>query len=107
MYQLVVVETIKPDACIAETTRPIYTLGRDIDNRAIDAKLFENYELHGCKSYCDKPLPMYIKSATDGEIKRWPELSQWRNKSELELIIHKPLTLWVRIDLLYLVPENK
>jgi hypothetical protein len=107
MYQLVVVEPIKENACIAETTQPIYKLERTIDDNAIKAGLFEYYELKGCKSFCQKPLPVYVKSASDSEIKRWPELSQWRNKTELELIIHKPLTVWVRIDLLNLVPDQK
>jgi hypothetical protein len=107
MYQLIAVESIIEGSCRAETTHPIYQLERDIDNNAIEAKLFEYYELKGCKSYCTKPLPVYVKSSTDGEIKRWPELSQWLNKTELELLCHKPLTVWVRIDLLYLVPENK
>jgi hypothetical protein len=107
MYQLVAVESYKPNACIAETSHPMYELLRHLDHAAIDAKLFEYYELMGCKSNCDKPLPGYLKSSTESELNRWTELSQWHNNAtELELIRHKPLCLWVRSDLLHLVPNK-
>jgi len=106
MYQLVTIEQDIKDSCIAERTHPIYQLERTIDDNAISAGLFEHHELKGCKSWCDKPLPVYVKSANQSEIERWPELSQWRDKTELELIRHKPLMVWVKIDLLNLVPES-
>ncbi len=96
MYQLISVETYDENECRAHNQQPIYELMRHIENKAIDKGLFEYYELKGSKSFCTKPLPVYVKTASESEVKRWPELSTWRKAPEW----FKPLTVWLRIDLL-------
>lgn len=105
MYQLIAVETYSETECRAATKHPIYILQRMIDDNAIKAGLFEWHELKGSKSFCDKPLPVYVKTASESEVNRWAELSQWR-KGELALMFNKPLTVWIRADLLNLKPSD-
>ena len=78
VYQLVTIESDNPNECRAVTMKPIHTMQYLINRKAIAAGLFEHYELNSSAEYCPKPLPSYVKTASEPEIKRWIELANWR-----------------------------
>jgi hypothetical protein len=106
MYQLVTIESDNPNECRAATMKPIHTMQYLINRKAIANGLFEHHELNCSAEYCTKPLPSYVKTASEPEIKRWIELANWRERIA-KCYWDKPLTLWVRADLLNLVPTNE
>ena len=106
MYQLVTIESDNPNECRAATMKPIHTMQYLINRKAIANGLFEHHELNCSAEYCPKPLPSYVKTASEPEIKRWIELANWRERIA-KCYWDKPLTLWVRADLLNLVPTNE
>ena len=105
MYQLIAVETYSETECKAATMEPINKLSDIIEDNAVKADVINKEDLWN-KTYCKTSLPCYIKTASEGEVSRWPELSTWR-KEELKSSWYRPITLWVRADLLHLVPEQK
>jgi len=99
MYQLVAVSP-SPDVCSCanDAYKPIDELHKSIIDRGIAEGKFTFGDIYYAEGYRMHALPCYTKTATDSEIKRWAELSMWRNTDKW----FKPLTLWVRIDMLEL-----
>lgn len=93
LYQLVAVES--PGAsCIAESTRPLYNQQREIVKAAKDAGLWKSYW------ESDPGYPAKLKTASQSEVERWPELAAFRNTPcHLNAPWIRPLTLWVRVDM--------
>jgi len=99
MYQLVAVSP-SPETCTAaiDAYHPIDELHRKIEQKAIDTGRCTYGDINYAEGYRMKCLPCYTKTATEGEMKRWPELAAWRDNTHW----FKPLTLWVRVDMLEL-----
>jgi len=99
MYQLIAVSPA-PEVCECahDAYEPIDNLHRTIENRAIERKVCTFGDIYYAQGYRMEHLPVFTKTASDGEIERWPELAIWRNSGKW----FKPLTLWLRVDFISL-----
>jgi hypothetical protein len=104
MYQLIAVENYSETECKAATMEPIQEMSDAIEDKAVEKGIIEKTDLWN-KTYCGKSLPCYIKTASESEVQRWPELATWR-KEDLKSSWYRPVTLWIRADLLDLIPEK-
>jgi len=102
MYQLIAVSP-SPEvcSCAIDAYRPIENMHKQIENKAIETGLCTFGDIYYAECYRMKHLPVYTKTASASEIERWSELSQWRNCDKW----FKPLTLWLRVDMLELNPQ--
>ena len=97
-YQLVAVEAYPDgDSCKASTELPLYESQRNINQKAIASGRYEHHKIYGSQWGATKQLPTMIRTASESEIKRWPEFAQWRDRFNP---ICKPLALWVKTDML-------
>lgn len=101
MYQLAAVQTYGKD----NAQQLLFDLQRKIENAGITQGLFTHGDLYWAEGYRMEHLPVFIKTANEGEVNRWPELSAWRDVPFADAW-NKPLTLWVRIDFMNLVPKD-
>ena len=91
MYQLAAVEA--PGAsCIAVGEAPLRDLKRHIMTGVMAEGLWERYKFDSTPGY-----PVKIKTASESEIKRWPELAAFRDGP------WRPATVWVRCNMAHLV----
>ena len=88
IYRLIAVETTG-GLCRAETQGPLRELERAIMKRLELSGQWNWYDFASTPGY-----PIKLKTATEGEIARWPELSGWRGQG-----ISRPLTAWMRVDM--------
>jgi len=89
LYQLVAVE-LPGASCIAVGEEPLRDQKRQIVKAAREAGLWEDTFFESVPGY-----PAKIKTASEAEVKRWPELAAFRNGSKW----WRPATLWVRVDM--------
>ena len=100
MYQLVAVSpSPHDDMCTNDAWRPIDDLKCQLLDKAITTGLCTHGDINWAEGYRMKNLPAIAKTANDGEIARWPELSAWRNSGKW----FKPMTLWLRVDMIKLM----
>ena len=103
MYQLIAVQTYSEHG---HTSDLLYKLEKQIEQTGIDKKVFTWGDINWAEGYRMEHLPTYIKTASESEVNRWPELSTWRNVPFAD-VWNRPLILWVRADLIHLVPKQK
>ena len=101
-YQLAAVSAYDGKSCLADMNRPIHLLERQINKRAIATGIIEERTLWSKSWHKDIAFPVLVKTASEDEVNRWPELAAWREAGGW-----RPLTLWVRQDLMHLVEEPK
>jgi hypothetical protein len=99
MYQLAAVQTHGDDG------QNLFDLQRKIENTGMTQGLFTHGDLYWAEGYRMEHLPVFIKTASEGEVKRWPELSAWRDVPFAD-VWNRPQTLWIRIDFIQLVPKD-
>jgi hypothetical protein len=103
MYQLMAIQNYNEEDNL-NTANHIYQLERTIEQTGIDKGVFTYGDINWAEGYRMEHLPTYVKTASEGEVKRWPELSAWRDVPFMD-VWNRPVTLWVRIDLLHLMPK--
>jgi len=96
-YQLVAIEAHSDTDCQATTRLPLYESQRNINHKAISSGRYEHHEIYGTQAFATKQLPTMLRIASEAEINRWPEFTQWRGKFTP---LCKPLALWVKSDML-------
>jgi hypothetical protein len=96
MYQLVAVESYESDNKNTTESR-IFNLERNIENEGINLKLWTYGDINWAEGYRMEHLPTFVKTASEDEVKRWPELSQWKEVVD-KSFWYRPITLWLRID---------
>lgn len=79
--------------CIAAENEPLDNQERAIMHKAVDAGRWNFHDFSGTPGY-----PAKVKTASDSEVLRWPELAAFRDR-----IPWNPTTLWVRCDYLDLI----
>jgi len=94
VYELLAVEAPN-GTCRAETTQPIRDLENRIDRAAVNAGAWHYYDFStpGC--------PVKVKTASESEVARWPELASWR-KGGGGWYPWRPIVAWIRADLKHL-----
>jgi hypothetical protein len=103
MYQLVAVEA--PGAsCIAVGERPLTDLARTVMTAASEGGLWPRYKYASTPGY-----PVKIKTASESEVARWPELAAFRDGTAwgLDFVPWRPATVWVRCDMAHLASEGR
>ena len=79
-------------SCMAATQHPLEELKRNIVQRAIDLGLWDRYAWDSTPG-----SPVKIKTASESEVARWPELAAWRDNRRW-----RPETVWIRADMAHL-----
>lgn len=104
MYQLAAVSPAPENcSCAVDAYEPIDNLHHTINDNAINSGLCTFGDIHYAEGYRMNNLPCYTKTPSDGEIQRWPEFAAWRDQT---VKWFKPVALWVRVDMIHLVPEG-
>lgn len=90
-YKLAAVPVIDSDTCLAASFRPLHEQVRQIEMASIAKGEFKDSDFYQRTGKAG--FPCLLKTANEGEVKRWPELAAWR-----EFHPWRPLLLWVRSD---------
>jgi hypothetical protein len=101
MYQLAAVQVYDSDDN-HDTSHKIYQLERDLINKGMTDKLWTHGDIYWAEGYRMEQLPTFVKTASESEVNRWPELSAWRNVPFSD-VWNRPVVLWLRIDFMGLM----
>jgi hypothetical protein len=98
-YQLLAVESYRPDEARIVTLRPIEKLQGAVNVAAYDAGLFNRHASRWDSEWwpSEPAWPCKVTTASHSAVKGWPELAAWRGARS------RPLVAWVREDMAHLV----
>jgi hypothetical protein len=85
-YQLLAVESTN-GSCRAVRMRPLEVQKSGIMGKLVAGGRWERYSWDSTPGY-----PVKLKTASESEVRRWPELAAWRGHG-------RPCTSWIRADL--------
>ena len=93
IYEMAAVESAAEckASCRAASSRPIYDAHHAVEAAGIAAGRYRWQDI--CRSDNNITYPSYVKTASDAEVARWPELAAWRG-----MRYDRPLVLWTLVS---------
>jgi len=100
-YQLLAVESYKPDEARIVTMRPMERIAGGVNGAAHAAGLFDRRASRWDSEWWpnEPAWPCKINTASPSAVRTWPELAAWRGARS------RPLVAWIREDMAHLARE--